>query len=85
MTSRQMTSRENHVRHQERSRPDGARQGRPERGEQGHPGQGQRDRVLTREIVTLAAVVVLGSIMTVLDRTSNQVTCSNTGFRRSRA
>jgi EmrB/QacA subfamily drug resistance transporter len=36
-------------------------------GERGQPGP--RDRVLTREIVTLAAVVVLGSIMTVLDAT----------------
>src|SRR5215467_31810 len=35
--------------------------------ERGQPGQ--RDRVLTREIVTLAAVVVLGSIMTILDAT----------------
>ena len=36
-------------------------------GERGRPGQ--RDRVLTPEIVTLAAVVVLGSIMTILDAT----------------
>ena len=35
--------------------------------QRGQPGQ--RDRVLTREIVTLAAVVVLGSIMTILDAT----------------
>ncbi|HEY1343453.1 MAG TPA: hypothetical protein VGF54_00535, partial [Streptosporangiaceae bacterium] len=34
------------------------------------PGErGQPDRVLTREIITLAAVVVLGSIMTILDAT----------------
>ena len=32
-------------------------------------GSGQRDRLLTREIITLAAVVVLGSIMTILDAT----------------
>jgi EmrB/QacA subfamily drug resistance transporter len=35
--------------------------------ERGQPGQ--REPVLTREIVTLAAVVVLGSIMTILDAT----------------
>ena len=34
------------------------------------PGEpGQRDPFLTREIATLAAVVVLGSIMTILDAT----------------
>src|ERR1035437_1880825 len=35
------------------------------------PGQGraQPDRLLTREIMTLAAVVVLGAIMTILDAT----------------
>src|SRR5262245_1511946 len=74
MTSRQMTSRENQVRQQGRGRSDGTQQGRPERGEhgkpeRGQPEQGQRDRVLTGEIVTLAAVVVLGSIMTILDAT----------------
>jgi len=58
----------------QQGRSDGTQQGRPERGEQGQtersqPEQGQRDRVLTREIVTLAAVVVLGSIMTILDAT----------------
>src|SRR6266487_236348 len=52
---RQMTSRETPVRPHERP------------GERGQ--QGQRDRVLTREIVTLATVVVLGSIMTILDAT----------------
>src|SRR6266487_3091085 len=52
---RQMTSRETPVRPHERP------------GERGQ--QGQRDRVLTREIVTLAAVVVLGAIMTILDAT----------------
>src|SRR5512132_4661422 len=36
-------------------------------GERGRPGQ--PDRLLTREVVTLAAVVVLGSIMTILDAT----------------
>jgi EmrB/QacA subfamily drug resistance transporter len=50
-----MTSQETPVRLHERPR---------ERGQ-----QGQRGRVLTPEIVTLAAVVVLGSIMTILDAT----------------
>jgi hypothetical protein len=56
-----MTSQETPVRPHERP------------GERGRPGQ--PDRLLTPEIVTLAAVVVLGSIMTILDRISKQVTC----------
>ena len=62
-----MTSHEIDVRGQQADRRDGspAPQGHASR-----PGQGGgNERVLTPEIISLAAVVVLGSIMTILDAT----------------
>src|SRR5215471_8437172 len=66
---------------------------REERSQQGLAGQSQPaqqasgpgDRLLTREIVTLAAVVVLGSIMTILDATIVNVALPTLGreFRTS--
>ena len=72
-----MTSHENQVRQQARGGPAGqerAGAGRPDHrdGGPGRPeltGPATGERLLTREIVTLAAVVVLGSIMTILDAT----------------
>ena len=72
-----MTSREIQVRRQAPGGPAGHERdeaGRPDQRD-GGPGQPERngsapgERLLTREIVTLAAVVVLGSIMTILDAT----------------
>jgi EmrB/QacA subfamily drug resistance transporter len=67
-----------------------AGQGRPGPGHanQSQPpqqGSGAEDRLLTREIVTLAAVVVLGSIMTILDATIVNVALPTLGreFRTS--
>src|SRR5918911_3905900 len=42
-------------------------------------GGAARERVLTREILTLAAVVVLGSIMTILDATIVNVALATLG------
>ena len=39
-----------------------------------HNGQAGGQPLLTREILTLAAVFVAGAIMTILDRTSTAVT-----------
>ena len=72
-----MTSREIQVRRQAPGGPAGHERdeaGRPDQRD-GGPGQPERngpapgERLLTPEIVTLAVVVVLGSIMTILDAT----------------
>ena len=76
-----MTSHETQVRQQARGGPAGQERDGAGRQDQRDGGPGQPElngpatgeRLLTPEIVTLSAVVVLGSIMTILDANNTSV------------